>query len=165
MNTIIVFFPLQYQITLAVDCCTALTFRFLAASWWKIHSHLFEFLSAVFTRFHVRLHIPWVWQCLNSQRLVPYLHIGETWSFLLPSTWLIESLLHKEKKLRLIFSAKKLIWQEICSSNSVFIIRSQKIYSRASVWVVAQHLIVKGSLTNKKEDFKRWDRRPSFSIS
>ena len=123
----IFFWPLQYRIALAIDCCTALTFRFLAASWWKIHSHIFEFLSRVFTRFHVLLYMPWVssyggvWSLI---RFIPYLHIFETWAFSLLGKW-SKSLLHTEKKLRLLFSAKKLIWREICSTNSVFIIRSQ----------------------------------------
>ena len=34
MNTTIFFWPyMEYQITLAIDRCTALKFRFLAASW------------------------------------------------------------------------------------------------------------------------------------
>ena len=51
---------MEYWIMLAIDCCTALTFRFLAVSWWKIHSHVSEFLSVIFACFHVRLYIPWV---------------------------------------------------------------------------------------------------------
>ena len=35
MNTIIIFLPMEYRITLAVDRCTALSFRFLPASWLK----------------------------------------------------------------------------------------------------------------------------------
>ena len=34
MNTMIFFPYMEYQITLAIDRCTALTFRFLAARWW-----------------------------------------------------------------------------------------------------------------------------------
>ena len=44
---------MEYHITLVIDHCSALTFRFLSVSWWKIHSHILEFLSAVFARFHV----------------------------------------------------------------------------------------------------------------
>ena len=33
MNTMIFFPYMEYQITLAIDRCTALTFRFLAARW------------------------------------------------------------------------------------------------------------------------------------
>ena len=36
-------------------------------------------------------------------------------------------------------------WQKVCSTNSVFIIRSQKIYSRAFIRVIVQHFIAKGS--------------------
>ena len=39
---------MEYRITLAIDRCSALTFSFLAASWWKIHSH--QFVSS-FPRF------------------------------------------------------------------------------------------------------------------
>ena len=67
------------------DRCTAVTFRSLAASWWKIHSHVVEFLSAVFARFHVRYTLSIiVRRCLKSPRFVPYLHIGETWFLSLP---------------------------------------------------------------------------------
>ena len=60
-NTTIVFFlHMEYRIILSKDRCTALTFRFLAVSWWKIHSHVIEFLSLIFARFHVRLYIAWV---------------------------------------------------------------------------------------------------------
>ena len=134
---------MEYHITLVIDRCSALTFRFLSVSWWKIHSHILEFLSAVFARFHVcytdsrsqsssvisdvtspvklvgkirRGHLalalgskpPLVTriartglgmrlgytlsimlrQSQKSPRFVPYLHIGKTWSFSLPSTWL-----------------------------------------------------------------------------
>ena len=34
MNTMIFFPYMEYQITLAIDRCTALMFRFLAARWW-----------------------------------------------------------------------------------------------------------------------------------
>ena len=54
------FLHMEYRIMLAMDRCTALTFRFLAVSWWKIHSHVIEFLSLIFARFHVRLYIAWV---------------------------------------------------------------------------------------------------------
>ena len=86
---------MEYWITLAVDRCTALMLRFLAASWWKIHLHVVKFLSAIFACFHVRLYIPIVRRCLKCPRFAPsfvsgivlYLHIGETWSFSLPGTW------------------------------------------------------------------------------
>ena len=45
MNIIIIFLPMEYRITLAVDRCTALSFRFLPASWYKkfIHTLLSSF--------------------------------------------------------------------------------------------------------------------------
>ena len=51
---------MEYRITLASDRCTALMLRFLVASWWKIPSHVVEFLSRIFACFHIRLYIPWV---------------------------------------------------------------------------------------------------------
>ena len=33
MNIIIIFLPMEYRITLAVDRCTVLSFRFLLTSW------------------------------------------------------------------------------------------------------------------------------------
>ena len=71
-----------------IERCSALTFSFLAASWWKIHSRVLEFLSAVFARFHVRYTLSIiVRRCLKSTRFVSYLLIGKTWSFSLPGTW------------------------------------------------------------------------------
>ena len=78
---------MECRITLATDRCTALTFRFLVASWWRIHSHVVEFLSAIFARFHVCLYIPqgiytvwiqkkgeccvgWVWNREGTEKLV-----------------------------------------------------------------------------------------------
>ena len=85
---IYIFCLMEYRITLAIDRCSAFTFSFLAASRWKIHSHVLEFLSAVFARFHVRYTLSIiVRRCLKSPRVVPYLHIGKTWSFSLPGTW------------------------------------------------------------------------------
>ena len=43
----------------------------------------------------------------------------------------------------------ELHWRRVCSTNSVFIVRSQKIYSRAFIWVIVQHFIVKGSNVNR----------------
>ena len=62
---------MEYRITLAIDRCSALTFSFLAASWWKIHSHVRVFLSAVFALFHVRYTLSViVRRCLKSPRFV-----------------------------------------------------------------------------------------------
>ena len=59
MNNIFLL-PMEYRITLVSDRCTALMLRFLVASWWKIPSHVVEFLPRIFACFHVRLYIPWV---------------------------------------------------------------------------------------------------------
>ena len=58
------FLPMEYRIMLAIDRCTTLTFRFLVASWRKIHLHVVEF-SPVFM----------VCRNLKSPRFVLYLHI------------------------------------------------------------------------------------------
>ena len=99
--TIIFFLPTEYRIMLAIAgnrslyCTDAQVF---VASWWKINSHVVEFLSAIFARFHVHLYIPWVstyggvWSvqglsyiCI-SVKLDPYI-----------ARHVIESLLHKEE--------------------------------------------------------------------
>ena len=124
----IFFWPLQYRIALAIDCCTALTFRFLAASWWKIHSHIFEFLSRVFTRFHVLLYMPWVssyggvWSLI---RFIPYLHIFETWAFSLLGTWSKKSPPQRKETLLIIFG------KEVDLSRNLF--HKQCIYHQKSI--------------------------------
>ena len=74
---------------------------------------------------------------------------------------------------RLIFSAEKLIWREICSTTSVFIIRLNK-YTAEPSFGSSRNFIAKDSLTSSKiyinavyknENFKRRDGRRSFSIS
>ena len=62
------------------------------------------------------------------------INVNETWSFSLPGTWWKVST--KEVDLH---------WRKVCSTNSMFIIRSQKIYSRAFIQVTVQHFIAKGS--------------------
>ena len=93
---------MEYRIMLAVDGCTTLTLRFLAASWWKIHLHVVEFLSAIFSRFHVRLYIRSVRRCLKSPRFVLYLH-----TILFVARHVIESLLHKWEETSLNISGKE----------------------------------------------------------
>ena len=39
-------------------------------------------------------------------------------------------------------------WRKVCSTNSMFIIRRQKIYCRAFIQVIVQHFIAKGSNVN-----------------
>ena len=74
---------MEYRIMLAVDGCTTLTLRFLAASWWKIHLHVVEFLSAIFAVFmsvYIYLAYGGVWSLQGSS----YICIP---SFSLPGNW------------------------------------------------------------------------------
>ena len=89
MNIIIFFLPLEYRITLAVDRCTALSFRFLPASWWKIHSHVVEFLSAIFARFmSVYIYLEYHRTAVSKvSKVRPISAMGQTWSFSLPGKW------------------------------------------------------------------------------
>ena len=98
MNIIIIFLPMEYRITLAVDRCTALSFRFLPASWWKIHSHVVEFLSAIFARFmsvyiYLQHHRTAVSEVSKVRPISAY-----RWNLILfVARHVIESLLHKEE--------------------------------------------------------------------
>ena len=98
MNIIIFFLPLEYRITLSVDRCTALSFRFLPASWWKIHSHVVEFLSAIFARFmsvyiYLQHHCTAVSEVSKVRPISAYRWI----LILFIARHVIESLLHKEE--------------------------------------------------------------------
>ena len=68
------------------------------------------------------------------------MNIGETWSFSLPGTWSKVSSTKKNRRKEV-----DLHWRKVCSTNSMFIIRSKKIYSRAFIQDIAQHFIAKGS--------------------
>ena len=154
---------MEYQITLEIDRCTALTFRFFAASWWKIHSQVVEFLSAIFARFRVHLYIlrvssyDGVWSLQGSSWICIY-----RWNLIL---FVFESLLHKEET-SLNISGKEVDLgrnlfhkQRICHQKSINIQQSFRLGRRATLY--RERLI-------KKEDFKRRysrDRRRSFSIS
>ena len=98
INIIIIFLPMEYRITLAVDRCTALSFRFLPASWWKIHSHVVEFLSAIFARFmsvyiYLQHHRTAVSEVSKVHPISAY-----RWNLILfVARHVIESLLHKEE--------------------------------------------------------------------
>ena len=49
--------------------------------------HMFLSSFPRFSSFFMSV-IPWVsWRCLKSPRFIPYLHIGETWSFSLTGMW------------------------------------------------------------------------------
>ena len=151
---------MEYRITLAVDGCTTLTLRFLAASWWKIHLHVVQFLSASFARFHVRLYIPSVRRCLKSPRFVLYLH-----TILFVARHVIESLLHNWEETSLNISGKEVDLarnlfhkQRICHQKTINILQSFRLGRRATLY--REGLIhVNRNLDKavyKKEDFKRW---------
>ena len=154
---------MEYQITLEIDRCTALTFRFFAASWWKIHSQVVEFLSAIFARFRVHLYILRVssYDGVLSLQGSSWICIYR-WNLIL---FVFESLLHKEETSRNI-SGKEVDLgrnlfhkQRICHQKSINIQQSFRLGRRATLY--RERLI-------KKEDFKRRysrDRRRSFSIS
>ena len=137
MNNITFFLPMEYRITLAVDGCTTLTLRFLAASWWKIHLHVVEFLSAIFAHFHVRLYIPSVRRCLKSPRFVLYLHT------ILFVVWhVIESLLHKWEETSLNICGKEVDLarnlfhkQRICHQKTINILQSFRLGRRATLYL------------------------------
>ena len=152
---------------LSKDHCTALTFRFLAESWWKIHSHIFEFLSVVFARFHVHLYIPWV------------LLYGSVWSLKGSSHICISvklDLFHclasdrksppqRKETLLIIFSKEVDLARNLFHKQRIYHQKSINIQQSFHLGCCATLYIAKGSLTNKKEDFKYRDRRHSFSVS
>ena len=169
MKTII-FLPTEYRITLAIDRRTALTFRFLAASWWKIHSHIFEFLSAVFTRFHVCLYIPWVssyscvWSLQDSSHICTSVKID---LFRCPACDRKSPPLRKETSLNILVKevdlARNLFHkQRIYHQKSMNIQQSSRLGRRATLYHHHERLINKREL---RRIFKHWDRRRSFSIS
>ena len=150
---------MEYWFMLAIDRCTTLTFRFLAASWWKIHSQVVEFLPPIFARFDVRLYIPSVRRCLKTPRFVLYLH-----TILVVARHVIESLLHKWEETSLNISGKKVDLarnlfhkQRICHQKSINIQQSFRLGRRAT----PSRNLDKA----EKEDFKRRDRRRSFLIN
>ena len=155
---------MEYRITLASDCCTALTLRFLVASWWKIPSHVVKFLSRIFACFHVRLYIPWVslygsgWSLQGSSyicisvKLDPFRCPARDRKS--PPQKRISSLNICGKEVDL---ARNLFHkQRIRHQKSINIQQSFRLGRRATLY--RERLI-------KKEDFKRRDRRRSFSIS
>ena len=75
------------------------------------------------------------------------MNIGETWSISSPSTWSKVSST-KKKQIVNIFG-QKLIWREVCSTNSlpsmVFYWKSIIKYSKALSWVVTQCFVAMSS--------------------
>ena len=122
---------MEYQITLAIDRCTALTFRFFAASWWNSFTSCwvplrgFPLLSCPFI-YTLTLSII-VLRCLKSPSPIA----AYRWKLIFfVARQVIESFLHQ------IFAAKKLIL-----ARNPF--HKQRIYHQKSIniqesfcWVV-----------------------------
>ena len=154
---------MEYWIMLAIDRCTALTFRFLVASWWKIHSHVvdsFPWFSPIFVSVYIYLefHRTAVSEVSKVHPISAY-----RWNLILfVARHVIKSLLHKEET-SLNISGKEVDLarnlfhkQRIRHQKSINIQQSFRLGRRATLY--RERLI-------KKEDFKRRDRRRSFSIS
>ena len=126
---------MEYRITLAVDRCTTLAFRFLAASWWKIHLHVAELLSVVFARFHVHLCIPWVSLykgVLKSPRFV--LSLPYQWNLIFfVVRHVTESLLHEEE------TSLNISGKEVDLARNLF--HKQRIYHQKSINVQQSFLL------------------------
>ena len=160
---------MEYRITLPIDRCTALTLRFLAASWWKIHLHVVEFLSAIFACFHFRLYRPWLSSYSIVWSIVRFVFISVKLD-LFVARHVIKSLTHKEET-SLNISGKEVDVarhkQRICHRKSINIQQSFCLSRRATLY--RKELInINRNLDKavyKKEDFKRQDRRRWFSVS
>ena len=94
------FLPMEYRIMLAIDRCTTLTFRFLVASWQKIHLHVVEF-SPVFMSVDIYLEYHGMAETEVSKVRPISAHPGETWPFSLPGTWSKVSSIKKETSLKI----------------------------------------------------------------
>ena len=154
---------MEYRITLAIDRCSALTFSFLAASWWKIRSHQFVSSFPRFLPFFMSV-IPlvssdggvWNPQC----SFVSYLHIGKTWSFSLRPALNRKS--PPQRRTTLNIFGKEVDLGGICSTNSVFIIRINK-YTAEPSFGSSCNFIVKDSLTSSKIYITLFTRRRILS--
>ena len=70
MNTINFFGLRNIELRWQYLVFTTLTLTFLTASWWKMHSHIVEFLSVVFACFNVRFTLSIIVQrCLKSPKV------------------------------------------------------------------------------------------------
>ena len=75
------------------------------------------------------------------------------WNLIFFVAWhVIKSLLHEEETSLIIFQAKKLIWREICSTKSVFIIRTiniqQKKEKRNHYSIIEQNTLSENYMEN-----------------
>ena len=155
---------MEYQITLAIDRCTALTFRFLAASWWKIHSHVVEFLSAIFARFmsvyiYLQHHRTAVSEVSKVRPISAY-----RWNLILfVARPVIKSHLHKEE------TSLNISGKEVDLARNLF--HKQRIRHQKSINIQQSFRLGRRATPSRnldkaeKEDFKRRDRRLSFLIN
>ena len=97
----------------------------------------YEFLSAIFARFHVRLYIPSIRRCLKSPRFVLYLH-----TILFVARHVIESLLHKWEETLLNISGKEVDLarnlfhkQRICHQKTINILQSFRLGHRVTLYL------------------------------
>ena len=155
---------MEYRITLAVDRCTALSFRFLPASWWKIHSHVVEFLSAIFARFMS------VYMYLQYHRTAGVGHLQGS-SYICISVKLdpfrCPARDRKSPPQRRI-SSLNICGKEVDLARNLFHkqrIRHQKSINIQQSFRLGRRATLYRERLIKKEDFKRRDRRRSFSIS
>ena len=138
------------------DRCIVLTFRFWRQVGEKfMHTFLSSFF-VVFTRFQCPLY-------LEYHRTA----VSEDLSSLPGSSHICISVELNLFRCRaadrfMIFSAKKLIWREICSTNSVFIIRINK-YTAEPSFGSSCNFIVKDSLTSSKIYITLFTRRRILS--
>ena len=161
---------MEYRIMLAIDRCTALTFRFLVASWWKIHSHVvdsFPRFSPIFMSIYIYLefHRTAVSEVSKGCPISAY-----RWNLIL---FIFESLLHKEET-SLNISGKEVDLgrnlfhkQRICNQESINIQQSFRLGGGATLYregLINVNRNLDKSLY-RKEGFKRRDGQHSFSIS
>ena len=148
---------MEYWIMLAIDRCTALTFGFLAASWWKIHSHVvdsFPWFSPIFMSVYI---LPWVssysgvWSLQGSSYICILVKL-DPFRFR-------KSPPQRENIAK--YSGKEVDLGRICSTNSIFVIKqSFRLGHRTTLYhegLINVNRNLDKSLY-KKEDFKHWDR-------
>ena len=101
-------------------------------------------------------------RCRKSPRFFLYLHIGQTWSFSLPGTWSKVSSTKKNFVAKYFrqgsWFGEKFVPQTAYSSSEVNKYTAELSFGSSRNTLYRERLI-------KKEDFKRRDRRRSFSIS
>ena len=173
MNTIIFFLPTEYRITLAIDRCSALTFRFLTASWWKIHSPVVELLSAIFSPFmSVYIYLEYHRTAVSKVSKVHPISVYQGNLIFFLARHVIKSLLHKEE------TSLNISGKEVDLARNLF--HKQHIYHQKSINIPQSFCLgscstlYREGLINvnrnlhkavyRKEDFNRWDRRRLFSI-